>query len=163
MTPQQAIKLCLDCSDMIVQMYLGDLTDADLLVRAVPGSNHIAWQLGHLITSEREFTEVAKPGVSPALPADFEKKHSKETANSDKPSDFLKKSEYLSLYQKQREATLKALDSLSASDLDKPGLEKHKEYVKNLGDMMSLQGSHWLMHAGQWAIVRRKLGRPPMF
>ncbi len=32
--------------------YLGDLTDADIMVRAIPDTNHIAWQLGHLIQSE---------------------------------------------------------------------------------------------------------------
>jgi hypothetical protein len=163
MTPQQAIKLCIECSDMITKMYLEDLTDAEILVRAVPGTNHIAWQLGHLIGSEHEFTEAAKAGIAPPLPAGFEKKHSKETSTSDNPKDFYTKAEYLSFYQQQRAATLKALDSLSASDLDKPAPEKYGAYVKNLGDMMSLQGSHWLMHAGQWAVIRRKLGRAPLF
>jgi len=26
-----------------------------------------------------------------------------------------------------------------------------------------LHPQHWLMHAGQWAVVRRKLGKPPLF
>jgi hypothetical protein len=26
--------------------------------------------------------------------------------------------------------------------------------------MLSMQGSHWMMHAGQWVIVRRNLGKP---
>jgi hypothetical protein len=29
--------------------------------------------------------------------------------------------------------------------------------------VFSMQGSHWMMHAGQWAVLRRKLGRPPLF
>ena len=29
--------------------------------------------------------------------------------------------------------------------------------------MLALAGTHWLMHAGQWAVVRRQLGRPPLF
>ena len=29
--------------------------------------------------------------------------------------------------------------------------------------MFSLFGSHWLMHCGQWAVVRRELGRKPIF
>lgn len=163
MTPQKAIELCIECADMITKSYLEDLSDADLMVRPVPGANHIAWQLGHLISSEREFTDVACPGIAPPLPEGFAKKHSKETSSSDKPSDFLKKSEYLELYAQQRAATLKALNTLSASDLDKPAPEKYSAYVKNFGDMLSLQGSHWLMHVGQWAVVRRKLGRPPLF
>ena len=163
MTPQQAIQLGIDCADMITKMYLEDLTDAELLVRAVPGTNHIAWQLGHLIASEREFTEAARPGTSPALPAGFVEKHSKETSNSDNPAAFLKKPEYLAIYNQQRAATLKALQSLSDSELDQPAPEKYSAYVKSVGDMLSLQGGHWMMHAGQWAVIRRKLGRPPLF
>lgn len=33
----------------ITGTYLDDLTDGDLLIRPVPGMNHVAWQLGHLI------------------------------------------------------------------------------------------------------------------
>ena len=29
--------------------------------------------------------------------------------------------------------------------------------------MFSGQGMHWMMHAGQWAVVRRKLGRKRLF
>jgi hypothetical protein len=32
-----------------------------------------------------------------------------------------------------------------------------------VGDVFSMQGGHLLMHAGQWAVVRRKLGRKPLF
>jgi len=41
----------IELSHMITQAYLGDFTDADLLVRSVPGSNHAAWQLGHTIAA----------------------------------------------------------------------------------------------------------------
>ena len=34
--------------------YVQDLADADLLLRPVPGINHIAWQLGHLITGSKK-------------------------------------------------------------------------------------------------------------
>lgn len=163
MTPQEAIQLTIDSGDMIVQSYLSDLSDADFLVRAVPGINHIAWQMGHLIASERQMVDEICPGVSPPLPDGFAARHSKETAGSDDASKFLKKSEYMALYAAQRAATLKALHSVSAADLDKPAPEKFREYLKSVGDLFSLQGTHWVMHAGQWAVLRRKLGRPPLF
>ncbi|MFM8221811.1 MAG: DinB family protein, partial [Planctomycetaceae bacterium] len=49
MNARDAIKLNLNMSDMIVRSYLSDLSDSDLLIRPVAGTNHIAWQLGHLI------------------------------------------------------------------------------------------------------------------
>ena len=38
----------------IAMAYVQDLADADLLLRPVPGMNHIAWQLGHLITGSKK-------------------------------------------------------------------------------------------------------------
>jgi len=163
MNARDAIKAAFPQSDMIVQAYLGDLTDDELLVRVVDGSNHIAWQLGHLINSERHMIEQTVPGSMPPLPDGFADKHSKETAGSDDRSAFLSKDEYLELYQQQRAATLQALDSLSDDDLDKPGPESLQQIAPTVAAVFTMQPTHWLMHAGQWAVIRRKLGRPPLF
>ncbi len=163
MDSRGAIRLGYAQSDMISQSYLSDLTDAEILVRAVPGINHIAWQLGHLIGSEHSMVSEAYPGAMPALPAGFAERHSKETAASDKPADFLSKAEYLRLFAEQRQGTIAALAKVSDADLDKPAPESMKAYAPTIGDMFTLMGTHWLMHAGQWAVLRRKLGRAPLF
>ncbi len=49
MNVREAIKLSYGTPDHICRGYLADLKDSDLLLRPVPGANHIAWQLGHLI------------------------------------------------------------------------------------------------------------------
>ena len=61
MNAKDPIKHNLDMSDMIVNSYVGDLSDADFLAVPVPGMNHIAWQLGHLISVERMVIEGIKP------------------------------------------------------------------------------------------------------
>ena len=43
----------LNFTQFVINNSLGDLSDADLLVRPVEGANHIAWQIGHLIVAER--------------------------------------------------------------------------------------------------------------
>ena len=58
MDSRHALKGGILGSQSIVEAYLGDLTDAELLVRTVPGINHIAWQLGHLITAEHDMMEL---------------------------------------------------------------------------------------------------------
>ncbi len=163
MNTKDALRRSVQSGDMIVNMYLGDLSDADILVRPVPGANHIAWQLGHLITAEHMLMDPIAPGGMPKLPAGFAEKHGKETATSDNAKDFLTKAEYLKLAQEQRAATLAALEKVSDADLDKPGPEPFRQFCPTVADMFILQGSHWLMHAGQWAIVRRKLGHKPLF
>jgi hypothetical protein len=163
MNAHQAIQLVLDDASMITNMYLSDLTDADLLARPVPGANHIAWQLGHLLLSGYRIVEAVAPGALPALPADFAEKYTTETAALDDPAAFHTKQVYLDAYEQQWSAIRKALDGVSEADLDKPAPEQFRSFLKSVGHAFSLQASHWLMHAGQWAIIRRKLGRPPLF
>jgi hypothetical protein len=31
-----------------------------------------------------------------------------------------------------------------------------------MGALCNMMGSHWMMHAGQWVVVRRELGREIM-
>lgn len=152
----------IEMSHFIVRAYVGDLSDAELLVRPVPGANHTAWQLGHLIVSCTHMLE----GIgqkAPALPAGFAEKHAKETAAHDDAASFATKEEYLALADQVKEASLAAVQAVPDSQLDAPGPEAMREYAPTVGSVLLLMGSHWLMHAGQFAVVRRKLGRPVMF
>src|SRR5580704_11933736 len=113
MNARQAIRLGIDSANMICQGYLADLTDAELLVRPVPGANHTAWQLGHLLVSEHEMVETAFPGSMPALPAGFMEKYTPDASKLDSPGAFHPKSVYMSVYEQQRGGTLKALEKQS--------------------------------------------------
>jgi hypothetical protein len=149
-------------ADSILNRYLADLDDADLLIRPIPGQNHIAWQLGHLIDAERSFIETLKPGTSPPLPEGFSAKHGRdeESRASDDPKRFLSKEEYLALYKRQREATISFLNTLSPTDLDAPAPERFRQMVPTIGATMLLIGTHVLMHVGQFVGVRRIKGKP---
>ena len=159
----EALRASMDAPTMIVNSYLGDLSDADLLVRPVEGANHIAWQLGHLISTENKMIDAVCPGSMPPLPEGFAEKHTTETAGSDDASDFLTKDEYTQLAAEQRSAMLAALESLSDDDLSGAAPESTPEFVPTVGAVFSMMPTHWVMHAGQWAVIRRKLGRPPLF
>jgi hypothetical protein len=139
---------------------LSDLSDADLLVRPAPAANHLAWQLGHLISSERQETEAACPGVSPPLPEGFAEKHSQEQAKSNNESQFLSKQQYLDLYRRQREATLAAVETLDDADLEKPGPAYLQQIAPTVGATLALTGLHWAWHLGQVTALRRHLGKP---
>jgi hypothetical protein len=160
MDTRAALKQGIDMADMISTSYVEDLTDQELLHRPAPGANHINWQLGHLIASEREMIEIVAPGAMPPLPAGFAAKYTKETAGSDDAKTFATKAELLAAMKEQRAATLAALATQSDADFDKP---TGVNYAPTVGAMFSMQGSHWLMHAGQWAVIRRQLGRKPLF
>src|SRR5579864_6058217 len=78
-----------------VKSTLADFSDADMLVRPVPGANHAAWQLGHLIGAEVRMVNSAKPGAAPELPAGFADKFTRETAKIDDPNFFPRKAELI--------------------------------------------------------------------
>lgn len=160
MDSRAAIKVSIDTADFVAMGYVADLTDQDLMRRPHPGCNHINWQIGHLVTAENQMIEKVAPGATPALPAGFADKYTKGAATSDDPAKFATKDELLRVAKQQRTATLAALSKVSDADLDKPtGLD----YAPTVGAIFALQGSHWLMHCGQWVIVRRSLGKPALF
>ena len=163
MNAKKALESNMAFADKVGLAYLADMTDAELLVRPVPEANHIAWQLGHLVAAEHDLIEMIAPGSMPKLPAGFKEKHTKQTATSDDPKAFCTKAEYLKLFKEQRAGTLAALAKMSEPELSKPAPEPVRSHLETVGDVFSMQGGHLLMHAGQWAVVRRKLGRKPLF
>jgi hypothetical protein len=160
MNTKDAITNVLDMSDRITKAYLKDLTAADLLVRPVPGQNHIAWQLGHLLLAEKNFVDGIKPGSSPKLPTDFEEGHGRDKITIDDPSKYHSPEEYIALIDAQRAATKKVLAELSEAELDAPGPEKMRQMAPTVAHILLLNGNHYMMHVGQYVSVRRMLGKP---
>lgn len=163
MNTHEAIKSAMAMPDMVWRAYIDDLSDEDLMVRPLEGANHIKWQMGHLIAAEHSLIEAVCPGKMPDLPDGFAEKYTKETASSDNPDDFHTKQELLDVFATQRAGTLAALDSLAEGELDQPMPEKYQMFGPTIGSMFTMQPAHWTMHAGQWAIIRRKLGHAPLF
>jgi hypothetical protein len=156
----QMLKQSMDMGLFVLKQYVSDLSDAELMQRPGPGCNHIAWQLGHLISSEVSLMNIIKPGSGAELPAGFAEKHSKETAGSDDAAKFCTKQEYLDLYDKVRESSWKTIQTLTDADLDQPGPERMRAVFPKISNMVTLVGLHPLMHAGQLVPLRRKLGKP---
>ena len=159
MDAKQAFKMGIDMASMVCDSYVADLSDDELMKRPHAGCNHIKWQLGHLISSEHQMVAGMYPDAMPALPEGFADRYSKETATSDDSSAFDSKDELMRVYKEQRAGTLAALESCPIEDLEKPGPEAMRDFAPTVGSVFALQGSHWLMHAGQWVPIRREAGK----
>jgi hypothetical protein len=141
-------------------LFLSDLSDADLLVRPVPQANHIAWQLGHLILQEYRQMSSQDLGVTyPDLPSGFEEQHSDATAAIDPPSGFLSKQEYLDLAGQMHGATMATLASLSDADLMSPVKADWGPWLPTVGDIFLGRNRSDQGHLGQFAVVRLVLGK----
>jgi hypothetical protein len=160
MKTKDAIRAADSLSTMVLNSYISDLDDGDLMRRPGAGCNHLAWQLGHLISSEVHLLEGIVPGKSVALPEGFDAAHSKDNRHSDDPSEFLSKTAYQDLLAKVHAATLSALESFPEADLDQPAPENYRSFCPTMGDMFVLIATHPMMHAGQFVVVRRQLDKP---
>jgi len=158
MDAKDVIRYALGMSRSVLATYLEDLEDADLLRRSVPQANHIAWQLGHLIVSEREMVAALGHDM-PELPAGFAEAHSPDNCGCDEAAKFYTKGEYLGLLEQMRRATLAALEATPDDVLGNPSPERMREYAPTVGAVFTLMASHELMHAGQFVPVRRMLGK----
>ena len=159
MTAKDVIANGINMGHMVLTTYISDLEDADLMVRSVPGVNHIAWQLGHLIVSENKMLTDAGCRM-PDLPDGLAESYTKETSSSDDAGKFHTKEQYLTWMAEQREGTLAALAATPDEDLGKATPEFMHEYAPTVGMAFNMIGVHALMHVGQFVPVRRKLGKP---
>ena len=56
----------------MLRKHLSDFTDADMLARPVPGANHAAWQVSHLVNSTYNMVKALVPSLAVSLPAKVE-------------------------------------------------------------------------------------------
>jgi hypothetical protein len=163
MQAKELAKTALESTQYLLNMYLNDLSDADLLVRPVPNANYIGWQLAHLIASEKGMMAELLPGVQyPELPTALVTFGDTKTATQPASAPFTK-AQYLEWFGKVRGATLAAVGKLSDSDLDRPTTGPMAQFAPNLGAMLILLANHTLMHGGQFSVVRRALSKPVIF
>lgn len=162
MAAKNILRGVVEFGHMVTSAYVNDLTDAELLVRSTPGSNHIAWQMGHMISSTHHMLK-GLGHAAPDLPPGFDAAYTAETSASDDPAKFASKAEYLALAEQMKEASLKAIEATPESAFDLPGPEAMREYAPTVGAVLVILGNHWLMHSGQFVPIRRKLGKKPMF
>jgi hypothetical protein len=162
MNGREAIQVALEATKGNLPAYVSDFSDADLLVRPVPGANHAAWQIGNVIAGDVFFISQELPDTPyPALPNGFYELHGNEGAKKDE--GFLTRAEYLALFEKVRNATIAAVGKLTDADLDRPVTGKGKVLAATLGKLFIMLSNHTLMHAGQFTVIRRKLGKPVLF
>jgi hypothetical protein len=147
----------------MLKMTLADFSETEMLVRPVPGANHAAWQLGHLIASEAGMVNLCKPGAIPELPAGFIEKFKPETSKVDDSQAFASKAQLLDLYARVRAASINWVKSLTTADMNQPGPERIKGFCPTVGHVAELLANHVAMHLGQLQVIRRKLGKPILF
>jgi hypothetical protein len=160
----KAIQTALEGTKFLLNWFVSDFSDADLLVRPASTANHAAWQIGNVIVGDWYMVTSQLPDAPfPALPDGFKELHGPEGTKKDGPEGFLTKDEYLSLFDTVRSATIATVGGLSDNDLDRPTTGKIAQFAPTLGHVFLMASNHALMHAGQFSVIRRVLGKPVLF
>ena len=110
---KEAIQSAMDMSLFVLNSYLADLSDEELMLRPSPECNHLNWQLGHLISSEVHLVNSICPGKGATLPEGFAEQYDKSTTGSDDPAQFRDKGELQALFTEVRAATLAACGKIA--------------------------------------------------
>ena len=163
MHAKDAITVVLKSTGDMLGWFLSDLSDADLLVRPVPSANHIAWQLGHLITSECHLCKQVP--VLPTLSCrqvlrssmtKLQRLRNLPGASGPKPSTLICSTRF------GRRPWRVRLDCQMQIWTGQPPATS-AQFAPTIGPLLVMAANHTMMHAGQFTVVRRKLGEPILF
>lgn len=164
MTPTELMSQTMTKNFELLKTTIADFSDADMMVRPVPGANHAAWQMGHLLNFEIMCLKLMNIAGGPTMPLPpSEKWYGKEGASSDDAGKFMKKDELLKLMGQSHAALAQWAKGLKPEDLNKPGPAEFKGFVDTVGDLVLGITIHATMHLGQFQVIRRKLGKKIIF
>ncbi len=107
----------------MIDMFLKDFSDADMLFRPAKTANHAIWQMGHLANSVRGMVTTCDPSV--AFPFEDDTRFGKSKASIDDPAFFPSKAELLGRFDQAMDIAAAWVAKLSDADLAKPTPAAH--------------------------------------
>jgi uncharacterized damage-inducible protein DinB len=141
---------------------VADLNDDQLVVQPAPKTNHPAWVLGHLLTSEYAFLGLIGGGKPPAWLDDAYRAiyggNSQPVADKSK---YQPKQVYLERLSAAREQIIARLKQMTDADFAAPHPDPaRRERFPTIGHMVMLYGTwHEAYHSGQLLAAARVNGR----
>jgi hypothetical protein len=145
----------------MIDAFLKDFSDEEMLFRPAKGANHAAWQIGHLANSTRGMVNGCDQSVAFAFEDDT--RFGKSKAGIDDPAFFPKKKEIIDRFDGAVELAADWVGKLSEADLGKASPERLRQFAPTFANVAILLGSHPMMHIGQFSVMRRALGKPVLF
>ena len=163
MKTNEFISSSLEMSQGWVLGLIDDMKDAPLTAPTPNGGNHPLWVLGHLTYSEGQLIGEYVLGEQNPV-AEWKEVFGQGSEAVADASRYPAIDEVQAKFQQIRAGTLKALESLSDEDLDKPSKATGEaaNYFDTIGKCFVAVSVHFGFHGGQVADARRAAGRPPL-
>jgi uncharacterized damage-inducible protein DinB len=159
-TVNESLAFGLSSSGMMLTRYVADLTAEEFHHRPSPNANCAAWTVGHLAMTDRNgLKRLGAP--LPELPEGFEKRFSRDEG-CPQAQEFGDVKQIVAVFEDHRKRLIEAVKKATQQQLDEK-MPKPIAMATTIGEALSFLGVHTAMHAGQIVMIRRSLGRPPLF
>jgi hypothetical protein len=144
---------------------LDDIADDQWFSAIGDGLTHVAWQVGHLASAQYSLclarTRGAQPEDEQLIPADFREHFRKGSTPHGDATGYPSPQEIREVAAAVHARALDELPRLSEDLLDVPIENPHPVFSTRYGALIFCP-EHEFLHAGQIALIRRWLGKPPL-
>ena len=130
------------------------------------GVSHVAWQVGHLALSEYRLglhrLRGALPEDETLISSGFLARFGRASIPDPDPSSYPPAGEIRAVFDRVHDRVMAELAGLDDARLDEPILVPHSLFTRK-GDALAWCPQHEMIHAGQIGLLRRLIGRPPIW
>jgi hypothetical protein len=139
---------------------------ADWFRQPPAGVSHIAWQVGHLAMAQYRMALERIRGTraedAELISEEFLRLFGRNSMPDTDTSKYPGAAEIRAVFDRVHQQTLRELEGLDESELDKPILKPHSLVKTKLWALLWC-AQHEGVHAGQIGLLRRQLGHPPLW
>ncbi len=144
---------------------LKDIADEQWYTPIGDGLTHVAWQVGHLASAQYSLCLARIRGAQPEdeqlIPAAFREHFRKGSIPHAGGAGYPSPAEIRDVAAAVHARALEELPQLSEELLDVPIENPHPVFNTRF-EALVFCPEHEMLHAGQIALIRRSLGKPPM-
>jgi hypothetical protein len=165
MSPRESALERIRWSRKFTQQFLPDLSPAEWFWSPPQYATHVAWQVGHLAVAQYNLCLRRVRGRTAADEALVSEPFIEAFRFGSKPmcdeAQCPPLGEIKRVFDAVHEQSLSELEKTSDAELDAPLADPHPRFATKLG-AVEFCSQHELVHAGQIAMLRRLMGKPPL-
>ena len=146
---------------------LGTIPDGDWFVMPAGCPSHVAWQVGHLAVAEARLVVERIGGRTTVgggvLPAEFLPLFARESVPDADAARYPSPGEIRQVFDRVHEAALQTLRDTTDADLDTLAVGTPHRFCRTKADYARWVSHHEFQHSGQIGLIRRMLGKGPVW
>lgn len=146
---------------------LDTIPAADWFVRPAGCPSHVGWQVGHLAFAEARLVVERVGGRTEigggVLPAEYVRLYGRDSVPDPDPAAHPSPAELRRVLDRVHEAALQTLRDTAETDLETLVVGTPHRFCRTKADFARWASHHEFLHAGQIGLIRRLLGKGPVW